>query len=218
MFLYILIIYLSILIYKIYNLKNYNKNAILKNIDNLNIQIKDEPLYYKTESNFNFNTFINKNIYYIIQDNNNFINLSNFNVDQLNNIFIYKNYKLYKDLFQEYIPKEYIKNNLINYESISILKGDSEINLRKLSNKENIIYQIYGKSILYLINPKHKDQIINKKFKEIIKWGQKIEMTPGSFLIIPSEWYYIQKSKDISILYQNEANDIFTIYYYYFHL
>ena len=111
MILYLLIIYLSILIYKIYNLKNYNENAILKNIDNFNIQIEGYPLYYKTENDFNFNNFINNNIYYIIQDNNNFINLSNFNDNNSKNIFINKNYKLYKDLFKEYIPKEYIQNN-----------------------------------------------------------------------------------------------------------
>ena len=51
-----------------------------------------------------------------------------------------------------------------------------------------------------------------------MKWGQKIKMIPGSFLIIPPEWYSIQKSKDISIIYQNEANDPFTIYYYYYNL
>ena len=218
MILYLLIIYLSILIYKIYNLKNYNENAILKNIDNLNIQIEGYPLYYKTENDFNFNNFINNNIYYIIQDNNNFINLSNFNDNNSKNIFINKNYKLYKDLFKEYIPKEYIQNNLINYESISIFKGETNINLRKYVNKENIHYQIYGESIIYLINPKHKDNILNKNFEEIMKWGQKIKMIPGSFLIIPPEWYSIQKSKDISIIYQNEANDPFTIYYYYYNL
>ena len=218
MILYLLIIYLSILIYKIYNLKNYNENAILKNIDNFNIQIEGYPLYYKTENDFNFNNFINNNIYYIIQDNNNFINLSNFNDNNSKNIFINKNYKLYKDLFKEYIPKEYIQNNLINYESISIFKGETNINLRKYVNKENILYQIYGESIIYLINPKHKDNILNKNFEEIMKWGQKIKMIPGSFLIIPPEWYSIQKSKDISIIYQNEANDPFTIYYYYYNL
>ena len=216
MFLYLLIIYLSILIYNIYNLKKYSGTAVLKNIDNLNIIIDDSPLYYKTGNSFDLNDFMNKNIYYIIKDNDNFINLSNFNDNNIPNIFIYKNYKLYKDLFKEYIPKEYIKNNLINYESVSILKGVTNINLRKLVSKENIIYQIYGESIIYLINPKHKTNILNRPFKEIMKWGEKIKMIPGSFLIVPCEWYYIQKSKDISILYQNEGNDIFSIYYYYY--
>ena len=63
-----------------------------------------------------------------------------------------------------------------------------------------LLNQIQGKSKLYLFNPKHKNDIINKNNDEIKKWGIKINLVPGLVIYIPIEWYYIYEINEESII------------------
>ena len=48
---------------------------------------------------------------------------------------------------------------------------------------------------IYLFNPKHKDEIVNKDNNMIKKWGHKKYYKKGEILIIPPYWSYIQEIK-----------------------
>ena len=91
-------------------------------------------------------------------------------IDALTSTIVFWKTQLFKqyDVFKEETMKDIIKpftNQLTcneNY-SLSLLKGMNTISLTQ--NKRNLllIHQISGKSTLYLFNPKHKEDIINKK-------------------------------------------------------
>ena len=69
---------------------------------------------------------------------------------------------------------------------------------------------IDGKTTIYLFNPKHKDEILNKTNNEIKKWGHKLTLQKDDTILIPTNWYYIQETKDKCIQYHIEIDDIFT--------
>jgi len=217
MFFYIIIIiYISLLIYYNYHLKKFDKDAYLIVKEK---RINDKyPLIDTLNIDFDFKNFLNTNINYFLIDNNNYIDLSNLKNDKLN-FTVHKNYKLYNDLFKNLINYDLFNiKNLINYESICIYKGNTLQKLTKTSSKDNIIYQIYGTSTIYIFNPKNKDNIINKNKNDILKWGESYQLNQFDYINIPCEWFYILISDDISILYINDSNDLFTIYNYYFNI
>jgi hypothetical protein len=72
---------------------------------------------------------------------------------------------------------------------------------------------MYGQSKVYLFNPKHKNDIMNKDNNEIKKYGQKINLTQGLVLYIPVEWYYFYETEDESIIGEIESDNYFTVIY-----
>jgi len=72
---------------------------------------------------------------------------------------------------------------------------------------------MYGQSKVYLFNPKHKNDILNKDNNEIKKYGQKINLTKGLVLYIPVEWYYFYETDNVSIIGEIESDNYFTVIY-----
>ena len=215
----------------IYDLHNFNLNATIQQLQSSNSMIiqdklKDKnPLIihnlgtkYENLHNYTFERLIEQNPGYIINHNQKFISLESFGDETIQQMNIYKNQKLIHDLNLQDTMKDIIKpftNQLTcneNY-SLSLLKGKNTISLTQ--NKRNLllIYQISGKSTLYLFNPKHKEDIINKENNEIKKWSHKINLEEGLIVSIPSEWYYFYECENISIVSSLEYDTYFTYLY-----
>ena len=99
-----------------------------------------------------------------------------------------------------------------NY-SLSLFKGSNAISLTQNKHNLLLIHQIQGVSKLYLLNPKHKQDIILKDNNEIKKWGQKINLVSGLVLYIPIEWYYFFETDEDSIIGEIESDNYFTVLY-----
>ena len=69
---------------------------------------------------------------------------------------------------------------------------------------------VHGSMTLYLFNPKHKDEIVNKGNDEIKKWGHKKIMNQGDIIIIPPYWSYIQEINEKVIQYHIDVDTYFT--------
>ena len=67
---------------------------------------------------------------------------------------------------------------------ISIQKGQHFLPLTK--NKHNCEYftQLNGENTFFLFNPKHENDIKQKKNEEIEKWDVKIKLKPGGTIYI----------------------------------
>ena len=101
--------------------------------------------------------------------------------------------------------------NLIDYYSLSILKGKQSVPLTLASHNYNIIGVLEGEATIYLFNPKHKEDIIGKENYEIKKWGHKKYIQKNEILLIPPYWYYIQENENPIIQYHIEVDNIFTM-------
>jgi len=230
MILYLISFIILIFIGKhIYEIHNYNHIAVLEQLQSANKEEINELLKGRNPllihnlgnkrdeyNNLSFKQISDDNPGHIIHDKNRYLSLKSF--DDEKQIYLYKNDALcdslrLNDLFDEiYYPfKSQIHCNK-NY-FMSLLKGPNSTPL--LQNKHNLhlIHQIYGQSKLYLFNPKHKNDIMNKKNNEIKKYGQKINLTQGLVLSIPVEWMYFYETEDESIVGEIESDNYFTVVY-----
>ena len=232
MIFYLVFIIILILIGKhIYEIHNFNHEGIIEQLQSANNEVISEkikernPLLIHNLGNKNnlffnlsFNKLIEDNPGHIICHNNKYISLKSFNKDEIQQMNIYKNKDLplqfqLTDAFDTiYQPFELNIHCNKNY-FMSLFKGNNTIQLTQ--NKHNLlcIHQIYGESKLYLLNPKHKLDILNKNNDEIKKYGHKINLTPGIVLYIPVEWYYFYETDNESIIGEIECDNYFTVIY-----
>ncbi len=230
MIFYLLILMIIILMIKhIYEIHNVNNNAILEQLQNANSEeifehLKErKPLLihnlgnkHEKYNNLSFDKLSSDNPGLIFKDQNRFLSLKSFTEED--NIFIYKNPDIYKslnlkELFDNiYSPFESKIHCNINY-YLSLYKGLNSIQLNQNKHNLYIIHQIYGSSNLYLFNPKHKNDILNKSNDDIKKYGQKIKLTQGLVLYIPIEWYYFYQTDKESIIGETTSDNYFTIIY-----
>jgi len=214
----------------IYDLHNFNLNATIQQLQSSNSMILQDKLKdknpliihnlgtkYENLHNYTFERLIKQNPGYIINDNQKFILLDSFGGD-IKQMNIYRNEKIIQDLNLQETMKNIIKpfTNQVtcneNY-SLSLFKGKNVISLTQ--NKRNLLllHQITGKTTLYLFNPKHKEDILEKENNEIKKWSHKINLEEGLVVSIPPEWYYFYECEDISILSSLEYDTYFTYLY-----
>jgi len=213
----------------IYEIHNVNNNAILEQLQNANSEeifehLKErKPLLihnlgnkHEKYNNLSFDKLSSDNPGLIFKDQNRYLSLKSFTEED--NIFIYKNPEIYKslnlkELFDNiYSPFESKIHCNINY-YLSLYKGLNSIQLNQNKHNLYIIHQIYGSSNLYLFNPKHKNDILNKSNDDIKKYGQKIKLTQGLVLYIPIEWYYFYQTDKESIIGETTSDNYFTIIY-----
>jgi hypothetical protein len=213
---FIILIIIAFLYKKYYELQKFNIHATVQQIQNPNsVVIKDKlkennPIIihnlankYELFQNLSFTNLNLQNQGYIINDNNKFISLETFTKDN-SNLHIHNNQQLIKDLNLENDLKDifkYFKPNLSydNY-NLSLLKGNYSIELSQNNKNGLLIFQIYDKSTLYLIHPKHKEDILNKNNNSIKKWAHKINLEPNLIVHIPSQWYYFYECENSSII------------------
>ena len=232
MIFYLVFIIILILIGKhIYEIHNFNHEGIIEQLQSANNELISEkikernPLLIHNLGNKNdlflnlsFTKLIEDNPGHIICHNNKYISLKSFQEDEIQQMNIYKNkdlpsqFQLIKGFDEIYQPFQSQIHCNKNY-FISLFKGNNTIQLTQ--NKHNLlcIHQIYGESKLYLFNPKHKLDILNKKNDEIKKYGHKINLTPGIVLYIPIEWYYFYETGNESIIGEIECDNYFTVIY-----
>tara|TARA_Y100000389_G_scaffold105266_1_gene102147 strand:+ start:610 stop:1275 length:666 start_codon:yes stop_codon:yes gene_type:complete len=216
MFYIIIIIYTILFLYNIIKLKKYNTNSRILYIENIN-DIENElnslnPIVSSYMESLSFNELLNINPTYIIKDNKRFLSLKSFNEES--QIYLHKNKQIINDL--------YLKPKLCLYlfkdpyylidKSISLYKGNIITNTIKCENNYTIIHIIHGETIFYLFNPKHILEIKDKPLHKIKKWAYKIQLKRFQFLIIPSQWCYIQESEKETIQYELNIYNYFTIF------
>ena len=230
MLFYLTLLLIIILTIKyIYEIHDINTNAVLEQLQSANSNeisenIKEKkPLLihnlvnkYEKYNNLSFRKISQDNPGLIIHDNNKFVTLKSFVNEK--NIYIHRNKYLYQSLnlielfnniynpFQSqlHINKQYL---------LSFYKGLNSTQLTKNKHNLCLISQIYGQSNVYLFNPKHKNDIINKSNVNIKKYGQKLNLTQGLLLYIPVEWYYFYECKGESIIGEIISDNYFTVIY-----
>ena len=228
-FYFLLLMIIILTIKHIYEIHNINTNAVLEQLQNANSEeifehLKErKPLLihnlgnrYEEYNNLSFEKLSQDNPGLIFNDQNRYLALKSFTEED--SIFIYKNPELYKSLQLKqlfdniYSPFESKIHCNINY-YLSLYKGLNSIQLNQNKHNLYIIHQIYGSSNLYLFNPKHKNDILNKSNDDIKKYGQKIKLTQGLVLYIPIEWYYFYQTDKESIIGETTSDNYFTIIY-----
>lgn len=230
MIFYLIFLTIVILTIKhIYEIHNINTNAVLEQLQSANSEeifehLKErKPLLihnlvnkYEKYNNLSFEKLSEDNPGLIIHDKNRYLSLKSFNDEQ--NMYIYKNKDLYESLhLKELFDTIYepFSSGLHIYKRYltSFYKGLNSIELTKNKHNLCLINQIYGQSKLYLFNPKHKNDIINKSNDSIKKYGQKINLTQGLSLYIPVEWYYFYECENESIIGEILSDNYFTVIY-----
>tara|TARA_Y100001958_G_scaffold129297_1_gene97833 strand:- start:9818 stop:10483 length:666 start_codon:yes stop_codon:yes gene_type:complete len=202
-----ILIYIIFVVYNLINLQKFNINGvIIETIDINDIKINSDLLNPVLTNDNNIDFDIN-NINGYSQDINNYKN------DYAN--YVSKN----KDLFEKLLKKEEVFNcNIFNDShyyfpiqySLSIISGSNSIPLKKCIHNKNIIGILDGDVTIYLFNPKHKDEIVNKDNNMIKKWGHKKILQKGDILIIPPYWSYIQEINNKVIQYHIDVDTYFT--------
>ena len=226
------LIFLTIIVLTIkhiYEIHNINSNAVLEQLQSANSEeifehLKErKPLLihnlvnkYEKYNNLSFKKLSRDNQGLIIHDNNRYLSLKSFNEEQ--NMYLYRNKNLYETLnLEELFDRIYepFSSQLHTYKRylMSLYKGLNSINLTKNKHNLCLINQIYGQSKLYLFNPKHKNDILNKSNDSIKKYGQKINLTQGLSLYIPVEWYYFYECENESIIGEILTDNYFTVIY-----
>ena len=226
------LIFLTIIILTIkhiYEIHNINTNAVLEQLQSANSEeifehLKErKPLLihnlvnkYEKYNNLSFDKLSQDNPGLIIHDNNRYLSLKSFTEER--NMYLYKNKDLYESLhLKELFDTIYepFSSGLHTYKRylMSLYKGLNSIELTKNKHNLCLINQIYGQSKLYLFNPKHKHDILNKSNDSIKKYGQKINLTQGLSLYIPVEWYYFYECENESIIGEILSDNYFTVIY-----
>lgn len=184
------IIYIIFLIYNLIELKKYNKNGHIINCDksDINENINSlNPLYFNIKHNYKTELDLEKNYF----KNNDIINDINYDSQYL------------KDIID--------KDMLIYNESLTFYKSDMSSELNICKHNFTIVSILNGKCKLYLINPKHKNDIISKKNNEIKKWSHIIFLEKYDNILIPSNWqYFIETEKGVTISHL-DCDNYFTI-------
>ena len=205
----IILIYIIFTVYHVINLQKFNINGFI--IDTTIIEeVKDNilklnPTLYHCIPLFNL--YDNKLNY--IQDINNYKN----NTPS----FVFKNEELFERIAEDsfildtnLIPESHFHFPIKKY--LSIIRGTNSIPLKKCIHNHNIIGILEGEATIYLFNPKHKDEILNKENYQIKKWGHKKILQKGDVLFIPPYWSYIQEVDEGIIQYHIDIDTYFTFF------
>jgi hypothetical protein len=216
----IILIYIVIVIYQLIKLQKYNINGTISITNSKKDILTDlkklNPCIYKDKSlkSFSYQSMVNEKPAYLIVDGNNLLSIKSFKEEL--QLYIFKNSKISKDFnlkdkinFDLNFLQEYDFLFPIQY-SLSMFKGGTIIPLQKCVHNYNIIGCLEGDSVIFLFNPKHKDDILNKDNNEIKKWGHKIILKENDILIIPTNWFYIQEINKACIQYHIDADTYFT--------
>ena len=203
----ILLIYLVLMVYHTILLQRFNINGVITEFNDYDKIKENEIILNPVITKHTFNFDINNSRYEFLQD---IINYKNKNES-----YVFKNF----ELFEKIVSDDMIFNfNIFDdsylyfpiYKSITIITGKNSIPLKKCIHNKNIIGVLEGSAIIYLFNPKHKDEILNKQNNEIKKWGHKKFIKKGDILIIPPHWSYIEEIEDSIIQYHIDIDTYMT--------
>ena len=220
----IIILYIIFSIYSIIEIKKYNKNGLILDLNN-DINLKDEllslnPILLHKKFNVDIEYLLKNYSSILVNNNENFISFKKLmNNDNIN---VFKN----KNLLQDTDLKEKINFDINIFENFSIpillyqehsltfLKGDQLVSKQFCKHNLNLIIILESEITIYIINPKHKEDIMNKDINIIKKYSHKYILKKGDTFIIPPNWYYLQENNnDLTIQYHIDASNLFTFHY-----
>jgi hypothetical protein len=226
----LLIIYIIFSVYSIIEIQKYNKNGFITEIKSFS-NIKYElsllnPILTKFSCPINLDHLNQNYSNKLFKDNSKTYSISKIN--DLSECNIFKN----TDLIEKSDIKDKINFDLSIFEdfpiplllykkySLSFFKGNNITEKIFCKHNINLIYIITGNTTIYLFNPKHKKEILNKDLQSIKKYSHKYVLKENDLLLIPPNWYYIQEinnnlNNDINIQYHIDMSNIFTCHYNY---
>lgn len=187
----LILIYIVLIISNLLELKKYNKNGHIvecKDISEISLKLSDlNPLYFKIEYNYNQPITQNQNYF--------------------------KSKGPLKDIFYDYNKiKETINDKLLFYnDSITYYDSKNSSDLILATHNYNILSVLHGECKVYLINPKHKNDIIGKQNIEIKKWAHIKKLEKYDNISIPTNWYYFIECNDKVVLHHLDIDNYFTI-------
>jgi len=173
---------------------------------------------YESLKHVTLDSILTQNPGYIAKDGSKLISLDRIlTTEQMfihNNSSMIDDFNLTKDLttcatyFQD-------KISCNTDHTLSIYKGNHSVSCQK--NKHNIllIHQLFNSSTVYLINPKHTEDIKHKTNQEIKKWSYKLTIQSGQIVCIPPEWFYFYETIGESILATTTSDNYFTFLFNY---
>tara|TARA_Y100001970_G_C14232011_1_gene859220 strand:+ start:486 stop:1106 length:621 start_codon:yes stop_codon:yes gene_type:complete len=138
--------------------------------------------------------------------------IKKINIKKEEKISIEKNKELIKLVDENYLKdifKDY-KLPLISNKSVSIYKNHNYNQLKHCFHNHTILTIIGGNAKIFLFNPKHKDEILQKDINTIKKWGNIKVIQKGDSIVIPPNWYYFLEIKEYAIILHQDINNIFT--------
>ena len=226
----LLTICFAVILKAIHDQSMFNPNSDLIQIQDITDQkirtLKTQlnPIKFKIDNLFqevSLSSLNDKNPGYIINDKNKLISLSSL-CSEKNDFSIHENEKIIIDLNLSEQMNEIIKyfrepltSNVHNY--LSLYRGKVIVSLTKNTNNTCIFVGLTDNTIIYLFNPKHKNDILKKNLDIIKKYAHKYYLTKNDTIIIPPNWYYIISNNDNknTILYHIDISNIFTFHYNY---
>ena len=221
----IVLIYIIFSIYFIFDMKKYNINGCIEFVDSFNVNEinhqldKLNPILFKYKSKVNID-FLKNNYSNIFVDDNYVLLKDLLKSDIIyhfkkDNLIKNTNLKEIIDLDITFLEKYPIPINLVNTYNLSIIKGKNITPLQQCKSNNNILSILDNECTIYLFNPKHKEDIINKDINEIKKYSHKYILVKDDTLIIPPNWYYLIDVNESCLIYHIDINNIFTIIYNY---
>ena len=212
----IILIYIIFVIYNLINIQKNNINGYVIDTNNYNILteniLKLNPIKFTEPStivtidqliDYNPNCIIieDKKLkdYHMIED---------LNINRNNDLFDQLDIQRFINFDFDTLPSSELNISKQNY--VSLFKGEQKIPLTIALNNYNIIGILKGEVTIYLFNPKHKEDILDKEIFEIKKWGHKKKLKENDIIFIPPYWNYIQESNSDVIQFNIDINNIFT--------
>ena len=212
----LILIYIIFVIYNIINIQKYNVNGFIIHTDqyetlNENIHKLNPVLFHSNKESNIIDTLIESHPQLSLEQGK---QIKDYHL--IDNIYMYKDNEKYDSLdIKRHLTFDVnkLRNteiNLIDYYSLSILKGKQSVPLTLASHNYNIIGVLEGEATIYLFNPKHKDDIMDKENKKIKKWGHKKKKQKNDIILIPPFWNYIEECENQIIQYHIDIDNIFT--------
>ena len=186
-----LVVYIVLIISNLLELKKYNKNGYIyecNDFRDISLKLNELiPIYFKIDYNYNHN----------------FKDLG----------YYFKSKIPLKDIFYDYNKiKENMNDNFLFYnDSITSYKEKISSDVILCTHNYNILSVLFGECKVYLINPKHKNDIIGKKNNQIKKWAHIRRLEKYENICIPTNWYYFIESDDKVVIHHLDIDNYFTI-------
>lgn len=210
----LLTICFAVILKAIHDQSMFNPNSDLIQIQDITDQkirtLKTElnPIKFKIDNLFqevSLSSLNDKNPGYIINDKNKLISLSSL-CSEKNDFSIHENEKIITDLNLSEQMNEIIKyfrepltSNVHNY--LSLYRGKVIVSLTKNTNNTCIFVGLTDNTVIFLFNPKHKNDIVGSPdVNSIKKWGIKVILNKNDILYLPPEWFYAYEVNDETIL------------------
>ncbi len=206
-------IWLIFILYILYSLKciweqrKYNLHATIQKLPTLNKAelhnqlVEKQPIVIQNVEcvkQLSHDILVRENPGYIVIDQGKHVLLSTLTDPKVETVNVYRNQKLCKDsgiqsclepMIQAFSDK---MSWYTNYD-LSAWKGPTVTTLSQSVHNNTLLYQIQGTSTIYLVNPKHTEEIQTTSIKKL---SHKITLEPNQLLWIPPQWFYSQESSE----------------------